>query len=555
MHSFSRIDSGKQKSYILWSIILVAFLLPSFLRVVIENGHPTMECSLPYIISGDEPHYLVMVNSLIKDGDLAVNNNYKTVWASGGSDAGKRFRHVLLDKHMAGPSQPWHWPGMPMFLAGLVWPLADTPYVEPACIFINIIIGLIGLVAVSKCIHIINPKNAWFTILIIALATPLWHYSARMFTEVYLFTLLAWAIYFGFAGHRWGLSGILLSAGVLFHQAFAITGASIGLCLVLKKDFRAVIKYGVPFIICIILYILYNYWLFGEFGTSPRASQISELSFKNIPFGATGLLFESTHGLLIFSPVLILSFLGITTWFKKKLWAFLMIPAMVNYLFFAGFIQWHGGFCYATRFLVPTLALIAIPLHLFVCRIANQKTSLKIIAGSLLVISIFINGQASFIPIEAFSRTPWSLIYQKESDYIRSIQFSAKDLSSGLGEMSQNNILQSNKNKKQGFLGTTSDLRMAAGNYEARFTIKCTNTTKRPYAILTVSDQFGTNTLNSIMLHENTTGYEEIAVPFTINGKFASNFFPYRKAPNDIRLGVFVTGAAAVALKEISIKK
>ena len=35
----------------------------------------------------DEPHYLVLINSLLDDGDLDVSNNYASVHA-GGQDAG-----------------------------------------------------------------------------------------------------------------------------------------------------------------------------------------------------------------------------------------------------------------------------------------------------------------------------------------------------------------------------------------------------------------------------------------------------------------------------------
>ena len=48
--------------------------------------------------SGDEPHYLLILNSILRDGDLQLEADYRRV-AAGGGDAGMRFRGVHLDHH------------------------------------------------------------------------------------------------------------------------------------------------------------------------------------------------------------------------------------------------------------------------------------------------------------------------------------------------------------------------------------------------------------------------------------------------------------------------
>ena len=48
---------------------------------------PPLRLGLPRVFSGDEPHYLVMLNSLLRDGDLDLANNYQAV-AAGGDDDG-----------------------------------------------------------------------------------------------------------------------------------------------------------------------------------------------------------------------------------------------------------------------------------------------------------------------------------------------------------------------------------------------------------------------------------------------------------------------------------
>ena len=50
----------------------------------------------PDVISGDEPHYLLIVHSLLEDGDLALADDYAAV-AAGQAYAGRAFAGVELD--------------------------------------------------------------------------------------------------------------------------------------------------------------------------------------------------------------------------------------------------------------------------------------------------------------------------------------------------------------------------------------------------------------------------------------------------------------------------
>ena len=66
----------------------------------------------PMVVSGDEPHYLLMVNSLLQDRDLILGPGYQRV-LRGGPEAGRGFRKVDLDHHtilidpLTGQHQLW----------------------------------------------------------------------------------------------------------------------------------------------------------------------------------------------------------------------------------------------------------------------------------------------------------------------------------------------------------------------------------------------------------------------------------------------------------------
>ena len=70
---------------------MVLLLLPHFMTI-----RPwSLTFKLGYVISGDEPHYLLLIGSLIEDGDVDLANNYDAV------HAGRRARRLILSQRSA----------------------------------------------------------------------------------------------------------------------------------------------------------------------------------------------------------------------------------------------------------------------------------------------------------------------------------------------------------------------------------------------------------------------------------------------------------------------
>ncbi len=53
----------------------------------------------PVTFTGDSPHYLLIVNSLVEDGDLDLSNNHRQV-SEGDWDAGTRYRGSPFGRHV-----------------------------------------------------------------------------------------------------------------------------------------------------------------------------------------------------------------------------------------------------------------------------------------------------------------------------------------------------------------------------------------------------------------------------------------------------------------------
>ena len=133
------------------AVVALVYLLASPLQIPHANGDgtrvwrsfdvgpPGLVLSWPAVLTGDEPHYLTLTNSLLQDGDLDLKNNYLQA-RHGGWDAGYWFRNYDLDAHVRATRQGHHYsthsPGMPIIIALLALPLRGTPWVEPFALLV-----------------------------------------------------------------------------------------------------------------------------------------------------------------------------------------------------------------------------------------------------------------------------------------------------------------------------------------------------------------------------------------------------------------------------------
>ena len=82
-----------------WRIpILISCLLLLFPLAFSSDSTRPLHLDWPRVFSGDEPHYLVLINSVLLDGDLDLANNYAAVHR-GEPQAGARFSGFPLDHH------------------------------------------------------------------------------------------------------------------------------------------------------------------------------------------------------------------------------------------------------------------------------------------------------------------------------------------------------------------------------------------------------------------------------------------------------------------------
>jgi hypothetical protein len=376
----------------LFSALALALMIPLF---VSDDGAGGVHVGLPRIFSGDEPHYLVMVNSLVDDGDLDLRNDYDAA-RSGELRAGRNFAGRPLDHQIVwytengvrwpwgrvyelppdgasreqGASPPRHIPGAPDFrtqpeysahppglaflVAPLVAPLRKTPLVEPTVLLVTALITFVTAVFTRRLFRVFSDDTGVVNVatLLTILGTPLWAYSRALFTEPWLACCSVGAAALALGSDAYALAGALVAIGMLMKPPFALVGVPLLVDTIVRRDLRRSVALALPMTVGAAAVLGLNAHFFG----SPfRAPQPWETG--SVVGGPLGLLFSWNHGLFLFAPAAIVALLGWPSLFRTHArQAWILATTVAAYWLLMGLWRdWRGGYCYGPRLIVPLI--------------------------------------------------------------------------------------------------------------------------------------------------------------------------------------------------------
>ncbi|HEX3776761.1 MAG TPA: hypothetical protein VHV51_19955 [Polyangiaceae bacterium] len=390
---FERLCVRLRSERLFLGILALAFFLPLWL----SRAGETIFVGLPLITSGDEPHYLVMIQSLIDDGDLNLDNNYLAA-RQGALDVGRGRAGVPLDRHVewyAANGKPYEWsqifeypkldparselraqvprlqpgapsefvgrpqysqhpPGLAVLLAPVLFPFRGTRWVEHFALFFAEFSGFLLALSVRAVYRTLSSDSGLVNsaTLITVLCSPLWYYGRTLFTEPWL-TLFAVAALAAALRKNWFFaSGLLIALGMQMKPPFALFALPLAVDRLLARDVRGLIAFSLPVSVSFGLVLAENQYFFGSVlhSAQPWAS-------GNPLLGLLGLLFSWNHGLLWFSPVIALGALGFRELCRthpREAWlsAGMAVP---YFLLMSLWRVWDGGYCYGPRLIAPTI--------------------------------------------------------------------------------------------------------------------------------------------------------------------------------------------------------
>jgi hypothetical protein len=314
----------------------------------------------------DEPHYLVITQSLLRDHDLAIENNhlrgdYREYF---GSDLQPDFLRRGLNEVI----YSIHAPGLPALLVPAYALAGYRGAVVTLCLF-----GALAALAIFDLAALLaGPATAWITWAATCLTVPFVPHSWLIFPEMPGALLVAWAALWLYAplpsrARSWIWRGAALAMLPWLHTKFVILLAAMVAALLLRlwRAPRAAAALVTPSIVSVALWLWSFHLLYGAFdpqvpyGDFPRLYVLA----ANIPRGVLGLLFDQKFGLLMYAPVYLVAIGGGWMMLRRpesRLFAIALILTVMAFVASSTrMYMWWGGSSAPARFLVPILPLLA----------------------------------------------------------------------------------------------------------------------------------------------------------------------------------------------------
>jgi hypothetical protein len=189
---------------------------------------------------------------------------------------------------------------------------------------------------------------------------------------------------------RWaGLAGLPLSFAVIARPTDALLAAPIGIYTLIYHR-----RQLVPFMAGGILPVVFQLWYNDTYYGTPFHSQFNPLEsgFFGFPLreGLLGILASPSRGLLVYSPVLIVAFIGLVAVWRRgghPLLRAVAVGTVMGILLYGKFFIWWAGYTYGPRYMadfLPGLSLLLIP----VLPAISRRLSLTLATAALLLCSV-----------------------------------------------------------------------------------------------------------------------------------------------------------------------
>jgi len=355
--------------------------------------------------SGDEPHYLLITHSLLRDGDFELSNNYEHRDYGGFMKfAGKIAAHVVPGAK-PGSRYSFHSPGV-AFLLLPFYALGALFKGQALVFFIRLGMSLWGaFLSIQVFLYARNEwqkdgfaLKLWF---LTSFTSPVFFYSIHVYPEIVVAGLsLAVFRTFRFSPQlTWkkaAVCGLFLGSFFWFHAlkyiALFIPLFLYGLWTLLKRSpaRRPLAFFSLATAAVIFGYLQFQHALYGTYSLSTVswAAQMTDTDQEFIRF-AKSLLFEISwrdrwetlagyfldqrDGLLLYAPIFFFALFGAVEMIRRKTRDFWLLLGMAApYVLVSAFLTQRTGYAPQARPLVSVIWWLSIWLGYFL--VHNRKT-------------------------------------------------------------------------------------------------------------------------------------------------------------------------------------
>jgi hypothetical protein len=367
---------------------------------------------------GDEPHYLIIAQSLVLDGDIQIENNHKrddyVPYYSG------NLRPDYLRRGKNGQIYSIHAPGLPIIVAPA---FALGGY--PAVVVFLVLVSAFGAWLVWRTAFALTASvaGAWFGWAAVCLSVPFVCHSGAVFPDgpgaVLVMTGIAALVRLESVGTTsptcvGGGSGFLprerfllflhgLALALLpwLHTRFAAAAGVVGACIALrlfgKRRFADLAAFAIGPIVSAAAWFGFFYVVYGSFSPASPYRSYSQSSLSNLWPGLPALLLDQQYGVVPNAPVYAIALGGLALLFRQRvrLAIELAILLVVYLAAVASYGMWWGGWSAPARFAVPVLLALGPCAAVF-----WQRGSTLLRTGALVSLALSLMTAAVFATID-----------------------------------------------------------------------------------------------------------------------------------------------------------
>jgi len=344
-------------------------------------------------LSGDEPHYLMIAQSLVEDGDFDLRNNIREKTYFAYLQVEVRFHGTVHD----GRYRSFHLPGVSFLLLPFVYLFRLLNGLVPASLYFRLVAALFSSFFALGLFRLFRSQwpedDASPPFLLFLVTFPLLFHAVHLFPELPAASLLLFAYLLTRPGRpRFLAAGWLLAAIPWLHFKYAVPTAVFALFTLAAigrsgrgRRLREVAFLVLPTLASVALLALYSRLLYGSLDPRVISPEKGFLSIPLLPKIETLLSFflDQRDGLLVYAPVLLALFLACGRETRRSIRDFPMLASIfASYVLFHAGTTVRGGYSPAAR---PTLFVfwIMAVLAVAVLRRAGKegKSAWRFLAG------------------------------------------------------------------------------------------------------------------------------------------------------------------------------
>jgi hypothetical protein len=373
--------------------------------LVLFNAGSLLMISRGATFSGDEPHYLLITHSLLRDHDFDLANNYSQKDYSGFMLFDGNIAPHVVNGAKQGSLYSFHSPGVSFLL--LPFYAAGSLFKGKAFVFI-IRLGMSLWGALFAAQVYLLARSQWekenialWLWFLASFTAPVFFYAIHVYPEIVIaflaltaYRLLRYSPTLGWA--RAAACGLFLGSFIWFHAlkyiALLLPLYLYGLWAIRRKSASRAgfLLYILVPAAVIVLYLQFQHTLYGTYspfavswarpmtGTQQESLQFAGSVLFGVPIRdrletLAGYFLDQRDGLLFYSPLFFFSLLGVWEMFKKKRKELLLLLFLgAPYVLVSASLTQRTGYAPQARPLVAVIWFMIIGLGDFLQK--NKKT-------------------------------------------------------------------------------------------------------------------------------------------------------------------------------------